>query len=141
MTQASRQALHIAAHLDAIERVLLPTLSAGCTLIMDRFWWSTWVYGTMAGVDDQILRALIAAEDECWGATQPAAVILLTADTPRGEMSTDELTDWRDKQEAYRRLADEQNAVHPTHTLQNRGRLDSVVDKALAILANYGLSK
>lgn len=141
MTPASRQALHIAAHLDAIERYIVPTLLAGGNLIMDRFWWSTWVYGTIAGIDERILRALIAAEKECWGATKPAAVILITADNPRGEMSSDELTDWREKQQLYGRLAEEENSVQPTHELHNDGSLTSAVDQAITILANHGLTQ
>ena len=41
ITAASLQALHIAAHLDAIERRILPDLNEGHWVILDRFWWST----------------------------------------------------------------------------------------------------
>ena len=40
ITAASLQALHIAAHLDAIERRILPDLNEGHWVILDRFWWS-----------------------------------------------------------------------------------------------------
>ena len=40
---ASVQVLHIAAHLDTIERNILPTLEKGRSIVLDRFWWSTWV--------------------------------------------------------------------------------------------------
>ena len=59
ITAASLQALHIAAHLDAIEQRILPDLSEGHWVILDRFWWSTWVYGRVAGMERTTLDALI----------------------------------------------------------------------------------
>ena len=41
ITAASLQALHIAAHLDVIERRILPALAKGRWVVLDRFWWST----------------------------------------------------------------------------------------------------
>src|SRR5687767_12007738 len=46
----SLQTLHIAAHIDAIEQRILPALRSGQSMVLDRFWWSTWVYGLAAGV-------------------------------------------------------------------------------------------
>src|ERR1035437_6266990 len=40
----SLQMLHIAAHLDAIDRIIMPALNAGTSVILDRFWWSTLIY-------------------------------------------------------------------------------------------------
>src|SRR5687767_6166927 len=54
LTPASKQALHIAAHLDAIERAIIPTLRAGRHVLLDRFWWSTWVYGTVGGMNKRV---------------------------------------------------------------------------------------
>ena len=36
----SLQLMHIAAHVDAIQRILLPALQREETVILDRFWWS-----------------------------------------------------------------------------------------------------
>ena len=55
ITAASLQALHIAAHLDAIEQRIVPALNEGRWVILDRFWWSTWAYGCAAGVDKATL--------------------------------------------------------------------------------------
>ena len=51
----SVQMLHIAAHFDAIGRVILPTIKSGRSVVMDRFWWSTWVYGVINGADQESL--------------------------------------------------------------------------------------
>src|SRR5437762_2697000 len=57
MSPLARQALHIAAHIDAIQRQILPALDAGSTVLLDRFWWSTWVYGVVSACDRRALRA------------------------------------------------------------------------------------
>ncbi len=71
------QALHIAAHLDAITQTILPALNSGTWVVLDRFWWSTWVYGRAAGIDPQILDSLIYAEKLLWGQFTPSVVFLI----------------------------------------------------------------
>src|SRR5207249_4525469 len=44
---ASLQLLHIAAHIDALEGRILPALKQGRHIVLDRFWWSTLVYGVV----------------------------------------------------------------------------------------------
>src|SRR5688572_29956791 len=56
VTPTAVQVLHVAAHLDAIERSILPILRSGQYVLLDRFWWSTWVYGLVSGVNRHILR-------------------------------------------------------------------------------------
>lgn len=86
ITPAAVQALHIAAHLDAIERVLLPALESGRVVLLDRFWWSTWVYGMVAGVEPGLLEGLIAIEQRAWKNWSPTAVVLpnRSSDRPDG---------------------------------------------------------
>ena len=38
ITPTSLQALHVAAQLDAIERIILPALNMGTWVVLDRFW-------------------------------------------------------------------------------------------------------
>lgn len=73
----SLQALHIAAHLDAISRFILPVLRAGEWVVLDRFWWSTWVYGMVQNVEQRVLETLIQAERLLWGEVLPSVVFLL----------------------------------------------------------------
>lgn len=71
------QALHIAAHLDAIETTILPALQAGEMVLLDRFWWSAWVYGTAAKANEAALELLIQAEQAVWRDRNPDAVFLM----------------------------------------------------------------
>jgi dTMP kinase len=84
------QALHVAAHLDAITQTILPALNAGTWVALDRFWWSTWVYGRAAGVDSQVLDSLIQAEKLQWGQVTPSVVFLLQRTSPFGDKPADD---------------------------------------------------
>jgi thymidylate kinase len=72
----------VAAHIDAIDRQILPALKSGQTILLDRFWWSAWVYGLVGGCDRRPLRALIDAERAAWGAVQPTLAIVLRRPDP-----------------------------------------------------------
>lgn len=72
------QTLHIAAHLDSIETTILPALNSGAVVLLDRFWWSTWVYGMAANVDEAALELLVQAEQVVWKGRLPDAVLLIT---------------------------------------------------------------
>ena len=79
LSPTSLQALHIAAHLDAIERSIMRSLNDGVWVVLDRFWWSTRVYGSVSGVDRRVLDAMINVERLQWGDTQPAFRVALAA--------------------------------------------------------------
>lgn len=74
----SLQVLHIAAHIDAIESKILPALSAGRCVVLDRYWWSTWVYGVVAGVSRQSLEAMIKVERLHWADVRPDMIFLIS---------------------------------------------------------------
>ena len=78
LTPLSLQALHIAAHLDHIEARILPALARGEWFVLDRFWWSTWVYGTANAVNPQVLDKLVATEQTAWLPVVPATAFLIT---------------------------------------------------------------
>lgn len=77
LTATSLQVLHIAAHADAIETRILPALKQGRTVILDRFWWSTWVYGIVSGAQANVLKAMIRAERITWGKVRPDTIFLI----------------------------------------------------------------
>lgn len=79
------QALHIAAHLDVITQTILPALRSNEWVVLDRFWWSTWVYGRAAGIDPRILDSLIYAERLLWGQFPPSVVFLIQRAKPYGD--------------------------------------------------------
>jgi thymidylate kinase len=89
LTPLSLQALHIAAHLDHIESRILPALAQGVWFILDRFWWSTWVYGTVDRVSAGVLDKLVEAEQAAWKNTLPAVAFLVKRTSPFRSEHTD----------------------------------------------------
>lgn len=129
---ASLQMLHVAAHLDAIGRRILPALEAGRSVILDRFWWSTVVYGMVGGVDRSVLDAMIELELRGWGAVKPDAAFLITRQSPLRREGFDQ--GWRRLREAYEELAQEQEKRHPVEKIANEGSLDTALAQVLKSL-------
>lgn len=116
----SLQILHVAAHVDAIERRLLPLLSKGTTVLLDRYWWSTWVYGTVAGIPQSHLEAILSIEKLVWQDIVPSSVFLLK----RSQSSSDQrLVD------AYESLAKQEADGHPIAIINNDMAVGSVVNE------------
>jgi thymidylate kinase len=78
ITPFALQTMHVAAHVDVIERSIIPALDEGHIVLLDRYWWSTIVYGTVASVPRSFLKAIIKAEQLCWHNQKPLAVFLIT---------------------------------------------------------------
>jgi dTMP kinase len=136
MTELSKQALHIAAHLDAIERLIVPALRSGTNILLDRFWWSTLVYGAAGGVHQAGLNTLVEAERLVWDKFQPALAILLDRDQPIDR--DDEINSWRRLRDLYRDLALAERSRYPVEIVSNMetpetavSTIVSLIDKAL----------
>ncbi len=82
MNQSVIQLLLTAAHIETIETKILPALAAGRTIVLDRFWWSTWVYGRASGVSLRFLAKLLDIENLAWDNVEPTRVFLITRSAP-----------------------------------------------------------
>lgn len=122
LTAAAQQALHIAAHLDAIESTIRPLLTAGTHVVLDRFWWSTWVYGLTSGLNKELLQALIAVERFAWGATRPSLLLLVEAESPR-DRADEKLVHFQALSAAYKELAAQESTTFAVRTLNNDAAL------------------
>jgi dTMP kinase len=72
------QLLLTAAHVDVIENRLIPALNTGSNVVLDRYWWSTWVYGTASKVAPEMTQRLIDLELLVWNTITPACVFLVS---------------------------------------------------------------
>ncbi len=128
----SLQVLHIAAHVDAIARQIRPHLSSGVTVILDRYWWSTWVYGSVAGVDLAALESVVALENTVWKDCKPTAIFLLSRSHPlRPELSPES---WRRLSAAYAELAQRVESDSPVVRLPNEGTIAATLEATLRFL-------
>jgi thymidylate kinase len=129
---ASLQLLHIAAHLDEIASRILPALQAGRWVVLDRFWWSTWVYGLIGGAQRKTLDAMIAVERAEWAKVVPATVFLVCRPTPlRAE---EPIGRWLELASAYRELAQREEAHYPVCRLDNEGTVAEGVRRAMEVV-------
>lgn len=130
LSPSSLQALHIAAHLDAIETIITPALEAGETVLLDRYWWSTWVYGIVGGANPPVLRELIDAERSAWGRWQPGIVFHVTRDKP---LRDEPIEIWEMLVREYDALAERESESYPVRRLPNDGSLVETVESALTL--------
>ena len=130
----SLQVLHIAAHIDAIEGRILPALRAGTWIVLDRFWWSTWVYGAAKNVPERSLKAMISLEKLHWGQTKPDVLFLVEreSDTPEyGEEFQGQIV------EGYRELANRERFGSRVVTLQNESPIEDALDAVWEEIAPF----
>ena len=121
----SLQLLHIAAHVDAIEGAILPALSAGTWIVLDRFWWSTWAYGAAYGVPESSLEAMIKLEQLHWGRAKPDMVFLVEREQ---ETPADGERPQKNILAEYRELAKRERVHHNVIIVSNDSSLESALD-------------
>ena len=123
----SLQMLHIAAHIDAIEGNILRALRAGTWVVLDRFWWSTWVYGAAYGVPERSLQAMTELEQLHWEQFKPDVVFLV--DRPNGTPGDGE--GLREQiYERYRELVQREQLHSRVVTLHNDSSVENALDTA-----------
>lgn len=131
ITPSSLQLLHIAAHVDAIERVIIPALRGGTSVVLDRFWWSTKIYGLAAGSNKRLLDNMIDVELAAWGSVSPTLVFLIQRDAP---LRAESESEWRKWTELYERVcAEERRRTRIAAIDNNRSIKDAVRQLTLAL--------
>lgn len=122
------QAMHVAAHLDAIDSVLIPALDAGRLIVLDRYWWSTWVYSVVSGVARGVITSLIEAERNAWRGWRPSTVFLVTRKEP---LRDEPIEQWNQLQAEYLDLMQLEGEKYPVRILQNDKTPEDALSKAL----------
>jgi thymidylate kinase len=119
------QLLHVAAHLDAIERTIVPLVRSGFILLLDRYWWSTWAYGIGSKADKDALAGMIDLERSFWGDLLPEAIFLV-------ERSASQPAELAAVAEAYAQLASRDPR---TVRIDNSGSAEFSIRSILRIVA------
>lgn len=122
--------LHLAAHVDAIQSVILPRLRAGHIVLLDRFWWSLVVYGQQLGVERALIDSMIAVEKLCWHDVTPACLFLIRRPTALCEQKDSAI--FESLANGYESLAVHEQSQYPVLTVNNAGTLQAAVDTVTA---------
>ena len=120
--------LHIAAHVDAIERTIKPLLKQGDHIVLDRYWWSTIVYGIVGGSNQDSLERMVSAEVSHWGPILPYALFLVERESVNGDAVRH--TQLSDK---YDSLAATDQKAYPIHRISNNRTITEASAKVRAI--------
>lgn len=131
------QMLLTGAHLDVIAGEVLPALSAGKFVILDRFWWSTAAYAKSEGVRPAVLTRLLEIEGVAWGRVAPLAVFLLRRRAALGSPASRKI---RRIAAGYERLAREEarRGTYDVHIIDNDATVEDAVRRVLCGLAMAG---
>lgn len=136
VSPTSLQILHVAAHVECIEKQILPSLYANKTIILDRCWWSTIAYGMAAGIPKNVLDAMISLEMAVWGKVKPGKLFLITRNEPfRAELSSDQ---WSRVCNAYETLAQKEKQI-PISVIENTRPLKEIADAIVTRIYNGNL--
>lgn len=127
LSALSLQVLHVAAHVDLIERRILPSLRQGNTVLLDRYWWSTWVYGMTAKVPVAQLNQLLAVEHLIWQEVTPKQLFM---------MSRSSAPVPQDIAHTYLTLAEQESDKYPVVSIKNENRIELVADEILKIVSS-----
>ena len=142
LSPTSLQLLHVAAHVDAIESTIIPALKDGTTtVVLDRFWWSTWVYGLASGVSERSLTSMLRIERALWKLWSPTAVFLLSRKSGMAGSAAENRL--RVLKRGYETLAHAEERQYPVHKVTNNGSVDAtlaVLLKASGILPDASAS-
>lgn len=131
LSPTSLQLLHVAAHFDTVSEDILPALSRGKIVVLDRFWWSTYVYGKISGVNEDVLEKIIELEELAWKKLVPDHVFLLTNQQPFNEETTQQ---WNSLRDEYLSLSEKQESKLNIHRIQNEGGVQETVDEIIGML-------
>lgn len=126
--ETSLQILHAAAHVDSIRTRIRPAIERGETVIMDRFWWSTVVYGRATGVDEDTLSILRQLAERQWSFVRPVASFVLLGEHAAVHQSGLEFERLRS---AYKTFISELSAPFPVHVLDEKAGEATYLDRMM----------
>ena len=129
LVPASLQILHIAAHVESIINIILPFVKEGKIVLLDRFWWSTFVYGKLGGIEEAALYKMITTELHFWEEMVPDGVFLLSRKISlKKEL---DLNAWNTAKEEYFKLKVKEENKYPVFLVENENSIEETLERIL----------
>jgi thymidylate kinase len=117
-----------AAHVDVIESRILPALERKATVVLDRCWWSTCVYGRRDGVRSDLLDRLLDIERLLMKGVRPDPLFLILRPNSTHPVAMQE------RERLYLDLARKEAGNYQVHLVHNT----STIDDALQVIMDLG---
>ena len=122
------RSLQLAAHLDTLEQQVVPALEKSQWVVLDRFWWSTWVCGRVLGLGAALLEAITNVELVRWGEIKPNVLFLVDRRDDHLGLDIDRL------RKEYQALKEGEKGKYPIRLVDNSGPIGSSLDQLLEAL-------
>ena len=127
ISDTALQALHIAAHIDFLERISNKNKSL---LLLDRCWWSTIVYGQLSKANSKVINSLINAELLLWKNLNIIVVLVSGRNTSKS-LKTKKLSN------EYRKLARTEKNKYPVICFKNVAPIEKSGKRLMKLLMPY----
>jgi hypothetical protein len=112
--------------------VIRPYIEKGGIVLLDRYWWSTWVYGRLSGVDPVALEKMIAVERLYWHDLSPTAIFSVIRPVNAFEM--DVRGDFLEKSKEYESVVDREIAHNRVIAIENSRAVVAVASEISGII-------
>lgn len=89
INDTSLQLMHVASHIDIIQRKITKLEMQRSIILLDRFWWSTYVYGLANGLEKEIIEKIIAPEIMYWDKMNVKRIFLVERECRDRDYSTE----------------------------------------------------
>lgn len=126
------QLLHVAAHVDNVKTHIRPHVESGGIVLLDRYWWSTLVYGRIGGVNDTALELMVDVERHYWRGIEPTVVFLLSRAGDRVGATQNASLSLETAE--YKSLASQRGAEARIVDLSNDGLVKTAAEAAASII-------
>ena len=127
INKTSLQILHIAAHIDIIERKIETDMYAGNLIFLDRFWWSTYVYGIYSGIERKRVRDMIKLELYSWKKIRPAIIFLIYRKSQSFENSNARKLRLNNLSRIYIELAKKERKKYNVIEIENNSTIEKLI--------------
>lgn len=122
------RSLQLAAHLDTLEQQVVPALGKNQWVVLDRFWWSTLVCGSVRGLGADLLDAITNVELVRWGEIKPNVLFLVDRRDAHLGLDIDRL------RKEYQALQEREKGKYPIRIVDNSGPVGNTLDQLLGTL-------
>lgn len=129
----SLQILYIAAHIESIYEYIIPDIQAGKIVLLDRSWWSAYVYELASGVNKRILKEIISPEEIIAKELQVSRYFLI-----KGENIISDYTPEKTKTilQAYDEISNGTNIMDKLTIINNDTEIEYAVSIAFNLILN-----
>lgn len=130
INSTSLQLLHVASHIDAIECEILPKLRKGHSIVLDRFWWSTIVYGTVSGANKSSLKKLIEIERIHWDNIKPECIFYMNR---LKTLKADSNKNWNELVSEYNKLSEQESSYCKVARILNETSPEDALSQIISV--------